>query len=134
MKIASFVFTLTIMFSAVNVQAFTEKESTSILIDLNDDLIGYWDYHVPGVDPMYQNGILQVAKEGADYTVNIELPNGSIPTEDVVVNGNEVKFALYVEGGRVEVTVIFDGDTLTGSGTSDGGPFTLTGNRKPKPE
>lgn len=134
MKLASFAFTLTLMLCMLKVQAHTENENNNVLIEVNDDLIGYWEYHVPGVDPMYQNGILHVAKQEGNITVNIELPNGSIPTEDVEVNGNEIKFALYVEGGRVEVAVVFEGDTLTGSGSSDSGPFTLTGSRKAKPE
>lgn len=134
MKLASFVFTLTIMICAVNVQANSEKENNNVMIELNDDLIGYWEYHVPGVDPMYQDGVMHITKEDGNFAVNLELPNGMIPTEDVEVNGNEIKFALYVEGGRVDVNIVFEGDTLTGSGTSDGGPFTLTGSRKAKPE
>ncbi|MGI9552781.1 MAG: hypothetical protein ACR2MT_16375 [Aurantibacter sp.] len=134
MKLASLALTLGLLLCTVSVQANSETENDHTIVVLSDGILGSWDYNVPGVDPAYQNGIMHVAKEGDNYVVNIELPGGAIPTEDVEVNGNEVKFALYVEGGRVEVTVIFDEDTLTGSGTSDGGPFTLTGSRKAKAE
>lgn len=134
LKLASFVLTLAFMLCAFNVQANSEVEDGRAIIELNDGIIGYWEYNVPGVDPVYQNGIMHISKEDGNYTVNIELPGGNIPTEDVEVNGNEIKFALYVEGSRVEVNVAIDGDTLTGSGTTDEGPFTLTGTRKAKPE
>jgi len=114
----------------ITVQANTEMKNDKTINELNDVIIGSWDYHVPGVDPAYQNGIMHITKEEGNYAVNLELPGGTIPTEDVEVVDSEIKFALYVEGQRVEVSVVFEGDTLTGSGTSDQGPFTLTGSRK----
>lgn len=134
LKLASFVLTLAVMLCAFNVQANSEAEDGKAIIELNDGIIGYWEYYVSSVDPAYQNGIMHISKEDGNYAVNLELPGGTIPTEDVEVNGNEIKFALYVEGTRVEVNVVIDGDTLTGSGTTDQGPFTLTGIRKAKPE
>lgn len=128
-KIAVFTFTFSVLLFSTNVHAYGEIEN-NLNIELEDGVLGSWDYHVPGVDPAYQNGIMHITEADGGYVVNLELPGGTIPTEDVEVNEGEVRFALYVEGQRVEVTVVIEGDALTGSGTTDEGPFTLTGTRK----
>jgi len=122
------------MTSAINVRAESEIENITSAYLVGDDVVGAYEYHVPGVDPMYQNGIMHITKEEGAYAVNLHLGESVIPTEDVEVNGKEVKFALYVEGERVEVVVVVDGDNITGSGSSSEGPFTLSGTRKANPE
>ncbi len=118
----------------VNLYANSKVIVHTDYIYLNENILGYWDYSVTDVDPMYQKGVLHVLKEDGNYVVNLELPSGAIPTQEVEVNGNELKFALYVEGERVGVTIVFEEDTLTGSGSSSSGPFTITGMRKAQPE
>lgn len=127
--------TAVIVFSSFGIQANGDNlKDYNTELELNDGIIGFWEYHVPGVDPMYQNGIMHISNEEGAYAVNLHLGESVVPTEDVEVNENEVKFALYVEGQRVEVVVLIDGDSITGSGTTDQGPFTLSGTRKADPE
>lgn len=133
-KLISFALTLSFIICAVNVQANSEIENITSAYLVGNDVVGAYEYHVPGVDPMYQNGIMHITKAESTYAVNLHLGESVIPTEDVEVKGKEVKFALYVEGERVEVVVVVDGDNITGSGTSSEGPFTLSGTRKAKPE
>lgn len=133
-KLLSLVLTLGFMICAVNVRANTEIENVTQVYLTGDDVLGVYEYHVPGVDPMYQNGIMHITKEEGAYAVNLHLGESVIPTEDVEVNGKEVKFALYVEGERIEVMVVVDGDNITGSGSTNSGPFTLSGTRKADPE
>lgn len=133
-KLVSLVLTVSFMISVTNVRAESEIENCTSTYSISDDVVGAFEYHVPGVDPMYQNGIMHITKEEDAYAVNIHLGESVIPTEDVEVNGKEVKFALYVEGERVEVVVVVDGDKITGSGLTNEGPFTLSGTRKADPE
>lgn len=127
--------TAVILLCSVEIHANEEgRKDYNFVTELNDGIIGFWEYHVPGVDPMYQNGIMHISNKEGAYTVNLHLGENVMPTEDVEVNENEVKFALYVEGQRVEVVVLIEGDTITGSGTTDQGPFTLSGTRKANPE
>jgi len=96
---------------------------------------GSWVYDVQNVDPQYQKGIFHITKENGEYALNIQGEGDSmIPTEELKVNGNEVKFVVYVEGDRVAITLNFDGDSFTGNGSSSSGPFTMSGQRMPKAE
>lgn len=133
-KLVSLVLTLGFITSAMTVRAESEIENITSAYLVADDVVGAYEYHVPGVDPMYQNGIMHITEEKGAYAVNLHLGESVIPTEDVEVNGKEVKFAVYVEGERIEVVVVVDGDNITGSGSSSEGPFTLSGTRKANPE
>ncbi|MGB5555132.1 MAG: hypothetical protein WBM83_10780 [Flavobacteriaceae bacterium] len=96
---------------------------------------GSWAYQVQNVDPQYQNGMLHITKEKGNYALNIQGSGDSlIPTQDLEVEGNEVKFVVYVEGERVAITLSFEGDSFTGNGSSSAGPFTMSGTRKRIPQ
>ncbi len=100
-----------------------------------EDIVGSWAYDVQNVDPQYAKGILHIEKEKGKYVLNIQGAEGTmIPTEELSVDGNEVKFVVYVEGDRVSVTLNFDGDSFSGDGSSSSGPFTLSGKRIPEPK
>lgn len=130
------VFTLVLgcMFFGMNTRANSEIENSGSIYETADEVLGAWDYSVPGVDPMYSSGIMHITKEVNTYVVHLQMGDIMVPAEDVEVSGNEVKFTIYVEGSRVNVTVVVEGDTMTGSGTSEQGPFTLSGTRKANPE
>ncbi|MFH6602124.1 hypothetical protein ACEZ3G_01450 [Maribacter algicola] len=99
------------------------------------DIVGSWAYDVQNVDPQYAKGILHIEKEKGKYVLNIQGAEGSmIPTEELTVDGSEVKFVVYVEGDRVSITLNFDGDSFSGDGSSSSGPFTLSGKRIPDPK
>lgn len=136
LKLAVFTFSFSMLLFSTNVQASSEVESNRAIIEFNEVIIGAWDYTVPGVDPMYATGILHVSKEGEKYVVQIQSGGGDTmaPTEDVEVSSNTLKFAVYVEGERVTVDLLFDGDKFSGSGSSSQGPFAMAGTRKAQPE
>ncbi|MEO9894502.1 hypothetical protein [Aurantibacter sp.] len=129
-KLVFLVFVFTTMLSTNFLQANLKMKSLEILREVKDVVLGSWDYYVPGVEPAYANGVMHVTNLKGDYNVNLELPGGTIPTNNVEVNGNEITFDLYVEGMLVDVKIVIDGDALTGSGNTDQGPFTMTGTRK----
>ncbi|MBM1106228.1 hypothetical protein JQC67_08780 [Aurantibacter crassamenti] len=130
LKFTSLVFTFfSLVFCVNTLQASSNVESNKVAFELNDAVLGTWAYSVPDVDPAYSKGVMHITKASGAYVVNIELPGGTLTTVDVEVKDDEVKFALYIEGSRVEVKVLVDGDKLTGSGTSEQGPFTLAGTR-----
>ncbi len=101
----------------------------------NEGILGRWKYKVQNVDPQYQEGILYIVKESGKYGVNVMVGGGgTVPADEVEVNGNEVKFVVYVEGEKVRIALKIDGNSFTGSGASSQGPFSMTGTRMPEPQ
>jgi len=133
-KLSMLILVLAITFSGQQMMA----NSQAIVIDVISaigDIEGAWAYDVQNVDPQYEKGILHIGKENGKYVLNIQGAEGSmIPTEELNVKGDEVKFVVYVEGDRVSITLNFDGETFTGEGSSSNGPFTLSGKRIPNPK
>ncbi|MRI02171.1 hypothetical protein GH721_16625 [Kriegella sp. EG-1] len=129
-KVSALLFVLIVMVNANTLYAASENEINNIEIEFKDQILGTWDYDVTGVDPAYAKGVMHVVKQKGEYTVNIELPSGTITAKNVVVKGNEVTFALYVENILVSVNIVINGDVLTGSGNTNQGSFTMTGSRR----
>ncbi|WP_273566138.1 hypothetical protein [Maribacter halichondriae] len=133
-KLAMLMMVLAIITCYSPSMANTENSTDNIFISV-DDIEGSWAYDVQNVDPQYQKGLFHITKENGEYALNIQGEGDSmIPTEELEVNGDEVKFVVYVEGDRVAITLNFDGDTFTGSGSSSSGPFTMSGKRMRIPE
>lgn len=134
-KFSLILMVMAMIFGYMPVNAADSTPSLAIVDCTVNDLEGAWAYDVQNVDPQYQKGVLHIAKESGKYVLNIQGAEGSmIPTEELSVDGNEVKFVVYVEGDRVAITLNFDGDTFSGEGSSSNGPFTLSGKRVPDPK
>lgn len=91
---------------------------------------GTWDYTVQDVPPEYSKGVLHVSKKKRVHMVQIELPNGTLDGENVVVKKKELNFSISVEGQEVDVSLSLDGDTFTGESSSPDGVFPLQGTRR----
>jgi len=133
-KISLVILAFTLTFGGQHLMANLTSTTDDTIFTV-EGIEGAWAYDVQNVDPQYEKGILHIAKENGKYVLNIQGAEGSmIPTEELTVDGNEVKFIVYVEGDRVSINLNFDGDTFTGEGSASGGPFTLTGKRIPDPK
>ncbi len=117
-----------------SVRAADTPEPKEAWVSLFDTVEGRWKYNVQNVDPQYQEGVMYISKEADNFAIKIMISGGMMPTEEVKVNDSEVAFVVYVEDDRVEIKLVFDGDTFAGTGTSSQGPFTLTGKRMNDPE
>ncbi len=117
-----------------SVRAAVTPETKDAWVSLFDSVEGRWKYNVQNVDPQYQEGVMYISKEADNFAIKIMVSGGMMPTEEVKVNDNQVAFVVYVEDDRVEIKLVFDGDTFAGTGTSSQGPFTLTGKRMNDPE
>ncbi|MBT8183600.1 MAG: hypothetical protein KJN76_02065 [Eudoraea sp.] len=91
---------------------------------------GVWDYTVQDVPPEYSKGVLHVTKKKRVHMVQIELQNGTLDAEDVVVKKKALNFSLSIEGQQVDVSLYMDGDTFTGESSSPDGVFLLQGTRR----
>jgi hypothetical protein len=91
---------------------------------------GVWDYTVQDVPPEYSKGVLHVTKKKKAHMVQIELPNGTLDAENVVVKKKALNFSLNIEGQQVDVSLSMDGDSFTGESSSPDGVFLLQGTRR----
>ncbi|MCW5518039.1 hypothetical protein [Muriicola sp. Z0-33] len=91
---------------------------------------GTWDYTVQDVPPEYSKGVLHVTKKKRVHMVQLELPNGTLDGENVVVKKKELNFSISIEGQTVDVSLSMDGDTFSGESSSPDGVFPLEGTRR----
>jgi hypothetical protein len=92
--------------------------------------VGVWDYTVKDVPPEYSEGVLHVTKKRRVHMVKIELANGTIDAENVVVKKKMLSFSLSIEGQLVDVSLQLDGDSFSGESSSPDGVFGLQGKRR----
>jgi hypothetical protein len=116
------------------VKAADIRKTKTIETAAFDGVEGRWKYNVQNVDPQYQEGVMYISKEANNFAIKIMISGGMMPTEEVKVNDKEVSFVVYVEDDRVEIKLVIEGDSFSGTGTSSQGPFTLTGTRMSDPE
>jgi hypothetical protein len=91
---------------------------------------GSWDYLVQDVPLEYSSGILHISKKKKVYTVELEMPGGKLPADNVKVSKNKLTFSVDIEGSMVEVALIMDGDSFEGESYTPDGTFLLVGNRR----
>lgn len=91
---------------------------------------GSWDYLVQDVPLEYSSGILHVSKKKKVYSVELEMPGGKLPADNVKVSKNKLTFSVDLEGSMVEVALIMDGDSFEGESYTPDGTFLLVGNRR----
>ena len=91
---------------------------------------GSWDYLVEDVPLEYSSGILHVSKKRKVYTVELEMPGGKLPADNVKVSKNKLTFSVDIEGSMIEVALIMDGDSFEGESYTPDGTFLLVGNRR----
>jgi len=110
--------------------AISASETPEINLMKKAKWAGIWDYTVQDVPPEYSKGVLHVSKKKRVHMVQIELPNGTLEAEDVVVKKKELNFSISIEGQKVTVSLSLDEDSFTGESSSPDGVFPLQGTRR----
>ncbi|MFS4417225.1 hypothetical protein [Maribacter sp. 2307ULW6-5] len=96
-----------------------------------DSLEGAWAYEAEGVDYPYRKGTLLIGRKNEAYTVQVNLPQGSMDGYQVTVKDGTIRFFLNVDGvERVAVSLEQKGDTLQGKAVTSQGTFSVTAQRK----
>lgn len=108
---------------------YNGEEISDILIK-RKKWTGSWDYLVEDVPLEYSSGILHVSKKKRVYSVELEMPGGKLPANNVKVEKNKLTFSVDIEGSMVDVALIMDGDSFKGESYTPDGTFMLVGNRR----
>lgn len=93
--------------------------------------IGVWKCNIEGASPGYENGILFVRKENGSYSIEVQLSNGTLTGQDVLVEEDSIKFIVNIEGmERVSVVLKVIGDIVLGEAYSAKGSYVVKGARQ----
>ena len=128
-KKLQFVIVAAFLLSATTVMSNIGFGEDIIEVNTADDLIGAWSYTVENVDYQYSTGILLITKEEGIYNVQVQLSDGNISGEEIEVNDNNISFAVYIEGQKVSVSLIADGDKIKGESSSSEGVYKIEGTK-----
>jgi len=128
-KKLQFVIVAAFLLSATTVMSNIGFGEGSIEVNTVDDLIGAWNYTVENVDYQYSTGVLLITKEEGKYNVQVQLSAGNIIGEEIEVNDNNISFAVYIEGQKVSVSLIADGDKIKGESSSSEGVYKIEGTK-----
>jgi len=128
-KKLQFVIVAAFLLSATTVMSNIGFGEGSIEVNTVDDLIGAWNYTVENVDYQYSTGVLLITKEEGKYNVQVQLSAGNITGEEIEVNDNNISFAVYIEGQKVSVSLIADGDKIKGESSSSEGVYKIEGTK-----
>ncbi|WP_149275031.1 hypothetical protein [Pareuzebyella sediminis] len=93
------------------------------------DVIGTWRYTVDNVPPEYRTGVLSILNENGAYVVQVQLKAGTLKAENISVEGNKIRFKIYLEGSPVSVELMASEDKIKGSSSSSEGTYTIKGER-----
>jgi hypothetical protein len=122
---------LFISFSSIaNTLEIGPKETSTKSEWIKNDILGVWDYTAEDVPYEYSKGIIYITKEGKDFMVKVAIGESSIDGENVVIDKNEVRFQVYVEGQTVDINLSAKGNDLTGQGSTMDGIFSLSGKKR----
>ncbi len=128
-KKLQFIIVVAFLLSATTVMSNTSLEENKIEVNTADDLIGAWNYTVENVDYQYSTGVLLITKEEGKYNVQVQLSEGNIPGEEVVVKDNSITFSVYIEGQKILVSLMADGDKIKGESSSAEGVYKIEGSK-----
>lgn len=95
-----------------------------------NQLAGVYEYVVKDVPPEYRAGVLHIRKEGREYLVTVEIPEGMREASEVTVKKNTIHFYLLINAQKVDVTLKVVGDRISGESASPDGVFILQGTRR----
>ena len=112
-----------------NTQVTENKMETPAVVD---NLIGTWEYTVENVSYEYSKGVIIISKDKKNYSVEVQLSQGSLKGENVVVKGNTIKFVVYIEGQGVDVELTSKGNKISGESSTMDGSYHIEGKRKPQ--
>ena len=107
-----------------------EKEISVKLDWVKNDILGVWDYTAQDVPYEYSKGIIYITKEGKDLKVRVAIGESSLDGENVVLDKDEVRFQVYVEGQTVDINLSAKGNDFSGQGSTTDGIFSLSGKKR----
>jgi hypothetical protein len=73
---------------------------------------------------------MHISKKKKVYTVELELPGGRLPANNVSVDKNKLTFSVDIEGSLVDVALTMDGDSFEGESNTPDGTFMIVGIRR----
>ena len=103
---------------------------TELVDEVYKSPIGTWEYTVADVPYEYSAGVLIITKEKNEYKVLVKVNNNTLTASDVKVKDDKVNFSVYIEGGKVQVSLQVKDDVLNGNANSSEGSFSLKGKKK----
>ncbi|MBD3661429.1 MAG: hypothetical protein HUJ11_04475, partial [Arenibacter algicola] len=74
--------------------------------------------------------VLIITKEKEEYKVVVKVNYNTLTASEVKVNENTVNFSVYIEGGKVQVSLQVKDDLIQGTADSTEGSFSLKGKKK----
>lgn len=95
---------------------------------LNDELLGAWSYTVDTPEGVYK-GKLVFEKNGDGYAGKMTSQAGETQLKNLEIDGNEVRFSLYVDGYLVKVKGAAEGDDFKGKVEVEYEYYTIKGKR-----
>ena len=109
---------------------FCSINPTTTLEKVYKSPIGTWEYTVEDVPYEYSAGVLIITKEKEEYKVVVKVNYNTLTASEVKVNENTVNFSVYIEGGKVQVSLQVKDDLIQGIADSTEGSFSLKGKKK----
>jgi hypothetical protein len=103
---------------------------TELVDEVYKSPIGTWEYTVAYVPYEYSAGVLIITKEKNEYKVLVQVNNNTLTASDVKVNDDKVNFSVYIEGGKVQVSLQVKDNVINGNANSSEGVFSLKGKKK----
>jgi hypothetical protein len=103
--------------------------SSELLEKVYKSPIGTWEYTVADVPYEYSAGVMVISKDKEGYKVVVKVNYNTLTASEVKVNENKVDFSVYIEGGKVQVSLQVKDDVINGNANSAEGTFTLKGKR-----
>ncbi len=106
---------------------------TSVTVPVKFTPVGTWEYHVPGVEPGYERGVMVITEGEGGIQVSIGPSKDYLsPVQDVEYEKKSLSFKVYVEYEEVVVKGEFDNDLFNGKVSFSGGTFDMTAQRVPE--
>ena len=95
-----------------------------------DVSVGTWDYIVKDTPNGDVEGNFVIVKEGDTYTGSLNGDQGSIPLEDIEVEGENLSYLFDFQGMQLAVKGTIEGSAFTGNVSVDYNDFPMTATKR----
>ena len=105
--------------------------STSVNAQKKVDPTGTWTYEAANAPYEYSAGDIVVAKDGKEFTVQIELGEYyKMKASNVSYEKNELSFQVEIEGETIDIKITVGKEIMEGSASYSEGTIPITAKRK----
>ena len=105
--------------------------STTVNAQKKVDPVGTWTYEAADAPYEYTKGDIVVAKDGDNYTAEIQLGEYyKVKASSVTYEKNELSFKVYIEGETVSIKATVEKDSMEGTASYTDGTIPLTAKNK----